>query len=305
MITVLTGDNDFELKAALNAIEQSFGGAPERIDGSSLTLNNIPDLLMGVSLFAEERLVIIDQLSSNAAVWSKLPDWLSRLSDTIHLVLLEPALDKRTTVYKALKSAADIQVFSAWTPKDAVRAETWTAAYAKEQGVALSRQSAAYLVRRVGMNQWQLSQAVKLLELTGAADITPEVIDAVIVPSAEESVFQLLDDALNGNAEQVSRTIQSLVLSEDPHRLTALVVSQVYSLAATVLAPVDADPAKDFGVHPFVISKLKRFKSSLGANGALRMIAACADADTDLKSSRGEPWVLVEQLLLKIAHRSF
>lgn len=302
MITVLTGGNDFALHQALKEIDASFDGNPERTNGSALTLADIPDLLMGVSLFAEKRLVVIDQLSDNQAVWQKLPDWLPRLSDSIHLVLLEPALDKRTTTYKALKSSADIRSFAALTSKDTVTIETWLVHYASERGVDFDRQLSKYLVGRVGLDQWRLSQAIDILALTGDT-VTPAVIDAVIVPSLEESAFQLIEDALNGRSEVVMRTVQSLELSEEPHRLMALIMSQVFSLVAATLAPKDADPAKDFGVHPYVVSKLRRFSSSLGSAGALSILSLCAQADADLKISKAEPWVIVERLLMKIAHR--
>ncbi|UTX51317.1 DNA polymerase III subunit delta [Candidatus Saccharibacteria bacterium TM7i] len=306
MITVLTGENNFEVRQALAELSDSYTAGVERVDGASLTLAHIPDLLMGVSLFAENRLVIIDQLSASSAVWAKLPEWLSRVSDTIHLVLIEPSLDKRTSTYKALKVGADIKEFPAWTEKDGARVQAWAVHYAADQGLTLSRPVAAHLVSKVGVDQWRLSQAIAVLALLEeGTEITPVLIDATIVPSTEESAFQLLEAAFGGRAEEVARMVQSLALSEDPHRLMALIVSQVFSLAATVLAPEGADPAKDFGVHPFVISKLRRFKSSLGTPGALAMVELCAQADVDLKSSKAEPWVLVERLLVRIAHKDF
>lgn len=302
MITVLTGDNDFESRHALKVLEASFSGTPEYIDGAAVTLSGLPDILMGLSLFAEERLVIIDQLSASSAVWTKLPDWLPRISDTIHLVLKEPTLDKRTVTYKALKAVADIQTFTAWTSRDAVKAETWLVHYAREQGVDISRQAAKHLVARVGFDQWGLSAAVEMLHLSEADQVTESLIDAVIVPSAEENAFSLMEDALNGKTEAVVRSLRSLELSEEPHRLMALILSQAFSLLAAVIAPSAADPAKDFGIHPFVLSKLRRFSSSIGSGGALRVVELCAQADVDLKSSRADPWVLVERLLVKISH---
>lgn len=300
MTLILTGTNDYEIRQALKEIEANFNGTPEHIDGSAVTLNTLPDLLMGLSLFAEKRLVIIDQLSASSDVWSKLPDWLPRISDTIQLILLEPTLDKRTTTYKALKAATEIKEFPAWTQKDTAQAEAWVA----HQAENISRQAAAHLVSRVGVGQWQLSRAVEMLSLADQ-EITPALIDQLIVPTTEENVFQLLEDALSGKATAITEAIQSLKFSEDPHRLMALISSQIISLAATILAPDDADPAKDFGIHPFVVSKLRRYRSSLGVGGALGMIKITAQADTDLKSSKAEPWVLTERLLVKIAHRNF
>jgi len=59
MITWLIGENSFEVREALKSIESKFDGSPERIDGTELTLAQLPDLLMGMSLFATERLVVI------------------------------------------------------------------------------------------------------------------------------------------------------------------------------------------------------------------------------------------------------
>lgn len=304
MITVLTGGNDYELRQAQKALAAGFSGTPEYIDGHGVTLAQIPDLLMGVSLFAEERLVFISELSSSSAVWSKLPDWLGRLSDSIQLVLIEPTLDKRTSVYKALKAATDIQDFPAWTDKEFIKAEAWAGQHAKEQGVELSRPAAKYLVQRIGVDQWGIARAIEILSLVdGKATVTPDLIDIVIVPSAEESAFQLLENAFAGKADEVAQSVQSLMLSEDPHRLMGLIVSQVFSLAAVVYAGDYDDPAKSFGIHPFVVSKLRRLRSQLGPKGAGAILQLAAEADEDMKSSKAEPWVLVERLLIKIAHR--
>ena len=306
MITVFTGENDFEIRQAIAEKERLFDGNSERIDGASVTLSGLPDLLMGVSLFATQRLVIIDQLSASSAVWQKLPQWLTRSSDTIELILIEPTLDKRTSTYKALKAAGAIEDFPAWTEKDTAKAEAWAVHYGNEQKVAIARPVAAHLVRRVGVNQWLLSQAVHILALAGdTVEVTAALIDSVIVASPEDTVFQLLDYAMNGDANSAVQHLRSLESTQEPHRLMALILSQVYTLAAAVLAPADADPAKDFGIHPFVISKLQRLKKSVGPAGAFGMVRICAQADTDLKSSKADPWVLVERLIVQIAHRQF
>lgn len=309
MITVLTGDNTFELHRVRDEIIGAFKGTPEFRDAATLSRTDIPDIFMGTSLFAERRLIVIDGLSANTSVWSLLPEWLPRQSDDIHLVLIEPSLDRRTSLYKALKTTAEIHDFPAWTQRDAIHAETWAVQYAQSQGVTISRKSAAHLVRRVGLDQLRLSQALCQLALTDTAaqgnECTPDVIDAVVTATLEENVFQLIEDVLSGRVDTIAPAIASMTLTEDPHRFMALVVSQVFALVATTLAAKDEDPAKDFGVHPFVISKLRRYKSSLGSVSARRMLALCAQADIDMKSSKAAPWVLIERLLVAIAYRAY
>src|ERR1035437_6433304 len=100
MITVLIGENTFEIQRALDLIARDFDGKVEKIDGSNLQLSQLPDILMGVSLFAMSRTVVIRNLSENRAVWPVFGDWLSKISDDIHLILAESKPDKRTATYK-------------------------------------------------------------------------------------------------------------------------------------------------------------------------------------------------------------
>ena len=300
MITILTGENSFEVREALRQLHANFSGDVERFDGATVTLAQLPDLLMGVSLFASERFIIIDQLSANSAVWEKLPEWLPRIADGISVVLIEPKLDKRTTTYKALKEAATIQDFPAWGDRDGIKAETWVAHRANEQSVTIPKPLIKHLVERVGLDQWQLANALGQLSLLDT--ITKEIIDEVIPANPTENVFQLFESALQGNAKQVAAMIDTLELQEDPYMLFALLSSQVMTLAAVTFASGDVNPVKDFAIHPFVAGKLTRAGQKLGRATVAGILQKCAAVDAGMKRSKGEPWLLIETFLLDVAH---
>jgi DNA polymerase III delta subunit len=88
---------------------------------------------------------------------------------------------------------------------------------------------------------------------------------------------------------------------EDPYALFALLTSQANTLAAVAYADGDDVPAKDFAIHPFVASKLSRHAKRLGKGRVAHIIEAFAKTDADMKRSRAEPWLLIQQLLLTIA----
>ncbi|MET0979744.1 MAG: hypothetical protein ABWX90_00615, partial [Candidatus Saccharimonadales bacterium] len=159
MITVLTGENSFEVNQALQAIVRAFDGVAEKIDGSELELKQLPDLLMGGTLFASNRLVIIKQLSDNKAVWPNVSDWLPRVSDDIHLVLIESKPDKRTRSYKDLQKVATVNEFKPWSERDIAKAEQWVAGEAKVLSCEIDSAAIRLLVHRVGPDQWLLHQA--------------------------------------------------------------------------------------------------------------------------------------------------
>jgi DNA polymerase-3 subunit delta len=300
MITVLTGENSFEIDRALKQIARDFNGDIEKIDGSDLQLNQLPDVLMGSSLFSTARTVVIKGLSDNKSIWPVFGDWIPRLSSDINLILVEPKLDKRTSTFKALKDKAAITEFVVWSDRDIDKAERWTTDEAKTLGIKLDKKITRFLVERVGVDQWQLFHALQ--KLASVDEISIEAIKDIIEPNPIENVFNLFEAALRGDADELKQMIRTLELSEDAYRLFALLSSQAFQLAAIASAEKTDNVAKDFGIHPFVVSKLTPIARKIGDSGIAKIIVIFAEADDDMKISKAEPWLIVERALIKIVN---
>jgi DNA polymerase-3 subunit delta len=300
MITVLTGENSFEIDRDLQKTVASFEGRAEKIDGNSLELKQLPDLLMGGTLFAEKRLVIIKNPSENKTLWSDFSNWLPRLSSDVQLVIVESKLDKRTKTYKDLQKAADIHEFKQWTERDSRDAVKWVEHESNELGLSLDTNSARSLVARVGVDQWALYHALQKLAVLES--VTPKIIEEVIDANPVENVFNLFEAALKKDAIKVKRMLEILEISEDPYRLFGLLSGQVFQLAAMAVAEApNAEIAKDLGAHPFVLQKLAPFAKKLGKSGARKIVDAFVEADAGMKTSVAEPWLLIERALIKVA----
>lgn len=300
MITVLTGDNSFELARALDAIRAGFAGVPEQYDGEDLELAQLPDLLLGGTLFATERLVIIKGLSANKQLWDVLPEWLEKSDPDTHVVLVEPKPDKRTKTYKELKKNAAMQEFVSWSDRDVMAAEKWVADESARQGVALDKKLAQQLVIRVGLDQWQLFHAIEKLAVLETVD--SDTIERVIEANPTENVFNLLDAALRGDSKKTSAMIRTLQISQDPYMTFGLLAGQVFQLAALAAADKPSgEIAAAIGAHPYALGKLAPYAKRLGRPGARRILTIFADADTAMKSSAVDPWLLVERALIKTA----
>ncbi len=300
MITVLTGENNFETTRELKRIVEAFDGAAERCDGAELELGQLPDLLMGTTLFAKKRLVVIKNLSENKILWGALETWIERVSDDVHVVLVESKVDKRTKTYKALQKVATMWESKLWTERDTLRAEQWVVNEAKALGFKLDKKNAHVLVARVGSDQWELYHALEKLAVIET--VSPVIIEGIIEAHPIENVFNLLDAALKGDALKVKKMLETLEANEDPYRLFGLLSGQVYQLAILSIAkkPV-SDVAREVGVHPFVLSKLVPYAKQLGRIGTKKVVAAFAEADADMKTSAHDPWLLIERALLKVA----
>jgi DNA polymerase III delta subunit len=300
MITLLIGENSFEITRATKALAAAFDGRAEKIDGAGLQINQLGDLFMGSTLFAEKRLVIIKNVSENKPIWTVLETWLSRVSSDVHIVLVEPKPDKRTKTFKALQKTADVKDFPVWTERDSQKAESWVAEEAHELGFSLDKGNARLLVQRVGVDQWLLYQALQKLVVAG--EITPGIIEELIEANPVENVFNLFEAALSGDMVRVKHMVETLQLSEDPYRLFGLMSGQAFHLLTLTLTDKSsAEIAKDFGAHPFALSKLAPHAKTLGRAGTKKVFTIFIEADAAMKTSAADPWLLIERALIKIA----
>lgn len=314
MITILTGNNSYEIKSTVRQLTAKFEGSVERVDGTEIDLNRLADLLAGGGLFAERKLVIIDGLSGNKTIWPVLGDWLSRVNDDTELVLIEePSLDKRTSAYKALKKVAEIKEFTNWSDREQPKAIGWVIEQANERGLKLDRATAAELVRhcmvatgrpgRMDIDQWRLHHGIE--KLRALDNPTPDDVKNLIEAEPQENSFEILQLALSGNSDTLQERLAVLRQTEEPHRLFGLLANQTYQLALLVNTDKPAAAvAADLGVHEYPVKRLQPLAQKLGKGGVKQLVDTMSEVDMKIKSSGHDTWQLVENLLLGLSSKS-
>lgn len=309
MITLLTGENSFEIEWQLARFVAAFDGDPEKIDGSALEVSQLPDLLMGTSLFSDKRLVIIRGLASNKAAWEALSDVASHMSNDIHAVLIEIAVDKRTKTYKTLQRVANVKEYKLWSERDTQQAERWVVEEAKHMEMDLDNAVARAVVGRcfiktekgqMVIDQWLAMHALEKLSVF--ENVTAEVVEKYIDNQPVDTVFAVFETALKCDKARLHQLIADIEPREDPFQVFGLLSGQVFQLAA--LASTDRpskEVAKAIGAHPFAVNKLHSYTTRLRKHDIRQIVKAFADADEAMKLSKAEPWVLIEQALMKVA----
>lgn len=299
MIRFLMGENSFAIRRALQEVIAHLNVPVERLDGAELDRSQLIDALSGTSLFQPQRLVVISQLSENTALWTELSELVARIPAENEIVFIDAKPDKRTTSFKTLKAAAETSDYPLWGERDRTRAEGWLLDEAKQLAVPLTKPLARLVIDRVGVHQEKLYRTLEKLSLLD--DLTVETIEETIELTPGDNVFVLFDLALSGQAGKLHAAMASLAQTEDAYKLFGLLGSQVFQLAAVCLAEEGDDPATALGIHPFVLSKLARYKRSLTRADLRRIVRSFAEADAALKLSTADPWLLIERALLKVA----
>jgi DNA polymerase-3 subunit delta len=303
MIQLVTGNNTYAIRGFLAKRRQDFNGSVERYDGAEIDEQYLDNLLRGQSLFAENRLVVIDGLSANKTLWAQLPQLLEQLPTDSELMLIEPDVDKRSRGYKWLEKNADVKRFTEWTARERQMAQEWVLTSGKHRGIAMTTKLAAQLVDRVGYEQWRLAAALAKLELVDT--LTDKSINEIIEPRQEDRVFELLASALRGKTSEVKAIMASLRLNEDPYRVFGLLASQGMQLTSLALGDSNSQQvAADTGLRPFSLSQLAPLARDLSHVQAVQLIELLAQTDVRMKTTSHDSWLLIEQMLLKVATSS-
>lgn len=293
MIHLLSGENTYEIEQHLKQIIVQFQGEVEKYDGSELTLEMLPDLFMGQMLFVTERLIVLKNASENKTVWSVLSDWLEKAGGT-DVVLVEGKIDKRTKTYKWLQKNADVFESRSLQPSEA---EQWLS----KQQPSLGRDVARFLVGYVGVDQWQLSNELEKLRLSGR-ELTEELVRELVEPTPQATSFELLDAAFARNHSLMDQRLPVIAHSEDPYKFFGLLSSQIYALALVQAADGRSsnDIAKVSGVHPYVLQKVSTLARQTSRTQLMALVDRLASLDTNLKSRSVDPWVQIRSFLLQI-----
>lgn len=305
MIHFFFGSNAYQTKIALDALvahtKEKYGEhAVEKVDGETLELNQLPDLLQGTMLFAPERLVIIRDASKNKTIWDVLGEKLQDVPESLQLVMVEAAPDKRTKTFKALQRVAEMHEVKELNEFEVAK---WLVGEAARRGGKMKQSDAAMLVARTGTDQFRLSNEMDKLLAYG--DTGQMAIEALVEQTPQANVFALLDAAMQKRPDTMQKLLVNAKSTEEPYMLFGLLSSQVLQLAALVYGEtrnVD-DIAKTLKMHPFPLKKLSVVARDTPKQEMNMIIENMALLDDHLKSSGLDPWLLLEQTLLKIATR--
>jgi DNA polymerase-3 subunit delta len=298
MITFIYGENNYRIRQLLDQITNNFDNknAIERYAGDSITSDQLPDILRGASLFTSNKLVILSDIAVNKTVWNDLAEYLESLPEELELVISEAAPDKRTRTFKLLQKLADTKQCQNLNDSQAV---AWVTEQAKQLPVALTSADVRLVVDRVGVDQWQLHFALE--KLAGFETINASLIQDVIEATPQASAFSLIDAALSHQPQKVQSMLAVLRVSEDAYFFFGLLASQIFQLVALAASKkLSGRVAKDLGVHPYPLQKMQSQAQKLSKSDQKTIAKVMAECDNQLKRSGVEPWLVLEQALLKL-----
>ena len=255
----LSGENSFAIKNALkeqvnSMVKNQSELAVEQIDCTEVELDRLGSAFNNLNLLSSEKLLILRQPSQNPAIAAALPDLIDNKPDTTQVLIVEPNIDKRSSLYKYLKYSTD---FKQMNDLDKSGLVDWLIDFSVSHQAKLSRLDAEYLVSRVGQNQERLANEIKKLAAFSPV-IDRSTINQLTEASLSSSIFELIEAAFSGNKSQALKLYEEQRLMHvEPNQIIAMIAWQLHIFLLIKVAPAKRpdDLAREAAIKPYVINK--------------------------------------------------
>lgn len=304
MVIVLSGTNDFlrrqTLTGLVNDFIAQFGDlGVERIDAGDVEFGRLLESVSSLPFLAEKRMLLVSDISNNKYAGDKIDELLESVSDSTDVIFDEPKFDRRSKLYKTLKSKTDFREFN---ELDEQGLANWLVDDAKQRGGSLTRSDAVFLVKRAGPNQMGLSQELDKL-LSFDVNISRKTIEELVEPMPSSTVFELIDAAFSGNHKKALELYQDQRKQQvEPQAIMGMIAWQVHAIAVVKFND-NKDPgsiASGAKLNPFVVRKTLGLIGKKSNKDIAELVSRTLELDVRLKSEPIDADEAIQHFLLTI-----
>ncbi len=301
------GPNMYALRQQLNQMVGAYlakAGSDfglERIDGATVKAQVLAGSLQATPFLATSRLVVVEGLSGNKAVAEKLAGVLASVPTTTVAVFVEREVDQRTTAFKTLMKADKVVKFEALAGSKLLN---WARGEVERLGGSAEAPVLRELVDLAGEDQWRLSGEINKL-VNYDPKVTVEAVRALVVPSIERSIFDLVEAMAAGRTAPALASFHGLLEQKESEMYVLTMIQwQLRNLLLAKTAPATMAPgdlAKAAGMSPYVAGKMAAAQNAVSLEALSAAYKAAADCEYDIKTGRVRAEAAVEQLVYQVA----
>ena len=279
------------------------------IEATETELPSVREHISAAPFLADKRLVVISNwlMTKPAAESDELADLLDTIPDTTLVTLVESGdPDRRRHAFKKVEKLANKSWhFGSVDEQAAVR---YVQSFAKELGSSIKAGVASKLVSEAGTDLWTLYHEVAKLA-TDHSEITPDVLEQLVVPNLEGNIFRLVDELGRRNLAGALPELHSLLTAgEPPLRILAMIIRQyrilIMTKSLTDGGSSEGELARRAGVRPFLVSKLKLQAGSYTPAELRALYEDLLRVDTQLKTTGRDPVTVLELFVAEACGKS-
>lgn len=274
-----------------------------RYEGKGVDVKQLIDLCETMPFFAERRIILLEDTGFFKNKCEELADYMKSLPDYLVLVFSESEVDKRSRMYKAVKSGGRVTEFAKQDEKTLMR---WAAGILGKEGRKITQRDMELFLTKTGTDMGNIRMELeKLITYTEGQDIvSAEDIEAVCVTQTTNKIFDMVRAVTEKNQKRALELYYDLLtLKEPPMRILFLLAKQFRQLLLT--KKMSGEGASQnaistrLGVPSFVVRNISVCARSYTVEELEQAVEDFVDAEEAVKTGRLGDVLSVELLIVK------
>lgn len=272
-------------------------------EGKDVKTGEVIDLAETMPFLAQRRVIILENSGLFARGGEELAAYLASPAQTAYIVFVEPAVDKRSKLYKAAVARGRAVEFKA---QDETVLKRWILGLLQKENKKITERDLNLFLEKTGSDMENIrGELEKLLCYCLTRDvITAEDIEAVCTRQVTSQIF----DMINAVAERRQKAAMELyydllTLKEPPMRILFLITRQ-FNLLLQVKElknkGYDAGAiGEKVGLAGFIARKYISQAAKFRAADLRRALTDCVESEEAVKTGRMNDVMSVELLIVK------
>ncbi len=274
-----------------------------RYEGKGIEVKGIIDLCETMPFFADHRVILLEDTGFFKNKCEELADYIKELPDYMILIFAESEVDKRSRMYKAVKSAGRVVEFARQDEKMLMR---WAVGVLAKEGKKITQRDMELLLTKTGTDMGNLRMELeKLINYTWGRDvITAGDIEEVCTTQTQNKIFDMVRAVTEKNQKRALDLYYDLLtLKEPPMRILFLLAKQYRQMfLAKQLSGEGASQNEimsRLGVPAFAVRNILACARSYSLEELEEAVNDFVDAEEAVKTGRLGDVLSVELLIIK------
>lgn len=274
-----------------------------KYEGRGIEVREMIDLCETMPFFAEYRVILVENSGFFKNKCDELAEYMKTLPEYVRFVFVEEEVDKRSKMYKAVKSCGSVVEFAKQDEKTLMR---WAAGILAKEGRKITTRDMELFLTKTGTDMGNIRMELeKLITYTMGQDIvTAQDIEAVCTTRTENKIFEMVRAVTEKNQRRALDLYNDLLtLKEPPMRILFLLSKQFRQLClAKKMAGEGASQneiASRLGVPAFVVRNIMSCARSYSIDELEQAERDFVDAEEAVKTGTLQDGLSVELLIVK------
>lgn len=274
-----------------------------RFEGKGTDADELIRLADTMPFFAERRLILVEDSGFFKNASEALVQYLPSMPDTTCLVFVESEVDKRSKLYKKVKS---LGYAAEMGRQDAAQLGRWAGGILSKEGKKITGHTMELFLSMAGDDMENIRMELeKLISYTwGREVITDEDVEAVCTVRVSNRIFEMVSAIVSQQTRRAMELYEDLLtLKEPPMRILFLIARQFNQLLQvkelTEKGLERKTIASRLKLQPFVVGKVIPQARQFSRDQILSYVNLCVEAEEAVKTGRLSDRLAVELLITR------